>query len=101
MPTDDEDGVAIEQGTFNSRAFKQGDDVTLIVINDTGTARNGKWVEIKGRTFGHTVTYRSWTQSDVAGVAGAVTYYPTGCPVCFAVDLPAYSITMVRVPNVR
>ena len=101
LPTDDEDGVAIEKYKFNSRAFKQGNDVTLIVINDTGTARNGKWVEIKGRTFDHTVTYRRWTNSDVAGVAGSVTHYPAGCPNCFAVDLPAYSITMVRVPNVR
>lgn len=100
LETDDHDGPSYAVGKFNTKALKQGNDVTLLVVNDTADSYNARPVEIENRQFDPNVTYKTWT-ADSAGAptTATATSYPRAGVV--QIPIPAYSITMIRIPNVR
>ena len=99
LTTIDEDGAPLAQGRFNSRAFLQGHDVTLVVVNDTGNNFANRLVGIQGKQFDHAVTFERWRSGSVAGTPGAAEAYPSAG--VFRMDFPAQSATFVRIPNIH
>lgn len=100
LTTIDHDGAPLAEHRFNSRAFSQGNDVNLVVVNDTDNNYGNRLVEIQGHQFDHAVTFQRWTRSGgAAGSSGSAERYPEGG--VFRMDFPAQSITVVHIPNVR
>lgn len=101
---DDQDGYFLNDTKLNTRAFKQGRDVVLWILNDTATAFGGKSIKIPGETIGPTSppTFTRWTWLDPSGPvvreSGSVDVGPSDG--IFPMGLPEKSITHVRIRDV-
>lgn len=100
---DDQDGANSDFGTFVSRAFVQptstGRDVIVWIVNDKGVSYSDKQIKINGYQIPVTSqpTFKQWSGGTINYRSGPATVDATLNSV--RVDLPAQSITMVRIPN--
>jgi O-glycosyl hydrolase len=95
IDVNDEDGVTLAAGRFNTRAFRQGRDVVLWVSNDTAKDHVGKWVQIEGKTLREDPTFTQWV-----GDAKSEGSAPLVDSDSFRMHFPPRSISVVRARNV-
>ena len=101
---DDQDGYFLNDTKLNTRAFKQGHDLVLWILNDTATTLAGKSIKIPGETIAPSSppTFTRWTWLQPSGPvvreSGSVDVGPSDD--IFPMELPEKSITHVRIRNV-
>jgi O-glycosyl hydrolase len=104
VDVDDQDGYFLNDTKINTRAFKQGRDIVLWILNDTATSFAGKTIKIPGEAIGPSAapTFTQWTllqpSGSVVRESGSVDVGTSDG--LFPITLPKKSITYVRVPNV-
>ncbi|MCC2685694.1 MAG: Carbohydrate binding module (family 6), partial [Paenibacillaceae bacterium] len=81
---DDQDGPQLNPGEMNTRAFKQGRNLNLWVLNDTATGYSAKWVEIPGKTVSAAPSYTQWDGTTKTTGSGVIVNSDT-----FTLNLPA------------
>ena len=112
LDVDDQDGRPMDKRLFNTRAFSQGSDVFLWVINDTGSDAVGKWIEVPGKDVDTdsatgaeaVITYTRWNNTSRMGGTAELDENladgPQSDESIFKMDFPKKSVTVVRIPDV-
>jgi O-glycosyl hydrolase len=101
ISVDDQDGRFLNDTKLSTRAFKQGRDIVLWILNDTATTFTAKSIRIPGETItpSSAPTFTRWKRS-----SGFVMRESGGVDVglsddAFPIELPRKSITYVRIPD--
>ena len=102
ISVDDQDGWFLNDTKLSTRAFKQGRDIVLWLLNDTTKTFTGKSIRIPGETItpSSAPTLTRWKRS-----SGSVTRESGSVDVgqsdsVFPIELPKKSITYVRIPDI-
>jgi hypothetical protein len=112
LDVDDQDDRPMDRRRFNTRAFKNGSDILLWVINDTNAHAAGKWIEVPGKDVDNdstsngkaVISYTRWTNTSrtngTANVDETRADGPESNVSIFTMGFPKKSVTVVRIPDV-
>ena len=112
LDVDDQDGRSMDRRLFNTRAFRQGPDVILWVINDTSADAVGKWIEVPGKDIDYdsttgakaVISYIRWDNSSrtrgTAELDENLSDGPESDKSIFKLDFPKKTVTVIRIPDV-
>ncbi len=104
ISVDDQDGWFLNDTKLSTRAFKQGRDVVLWILNDTRTTFTGKTIRIPGETITPSTapTFTRWKRLPGSGAlvteSGSVRVGQSDD--VFELELPTKSMTYVRIPDI-
>lgn len=96
---DDRDGPAATSGTLTTRALRQGNDVVVWIVNDTAREDRSMWIWLAGGLKVSRPQFECWQYRDeqLRPTQGTGSVVSTDA---VAVQVPPYSIQVVRIPHV-